>query len=98
MTKFLESTACVVVLLIIIAVSLILTLGLAFRSTMDGIEWETEAYFVKSGDSLWSISERYCPDGVDCREWIDEIQELNGLDDSLIYPGQCITILTAKEV
>ena len=97
MAKILESSAFAAVLLIILAVSLLLTLGLAFRSTMDRVEWETETYTVKSGDTLWTISERYCPDGVDCREWINEVKELNDIDDSTIHPGQRITVLAVKE-
>lgn len=95
--KILDSNLVTVVLLIAFIVGSILVLNHAFLSTMDGIEWTEETYIVRSGDSLWSISCEYCPDGVDCREWIEEIRALNGMDDSMIHPGQTLIILAAKE-
>ena len=86
----------IILALILIIVS-ILTLNFAFRSTMDGYEWETTFYRVKAGDSLWTIAEDYCPDGVDRREWIDEVRELNDMDDSIIHVGQRLTVLTTVE-
>jgi hypothetical protein len=81
---------------IVVAIS-IGVLNVAFRSTLDGIEWREEYYRVKIGDSLWAISSEYCPDGVDRREWIDEIRALNDLTDSTIYPGQRLTVLVPAE-
>lgn len=95
--KILDSNILAVVLLLVMVVVSVLVLNHAFQSTMDGIEWTEETYIVRSGDSLWSISCEYCPDGVDCREWIEEIRALNGLDDSMIRPGQTLTVLAAKE-
>ena len=92
--KLLEhSTTITVILAVLLIVASILTLKYAFRSTMDGYEWETTFYRVQTGDSLWSISADYCPDGVDRREWIEEVRELNGMDNSIIYPGQKLTVL-----
>lgn len=93
MTRFLESNASTVVLLIILAVACVLVLNYAFQPTMDGIEWQEEIYTVQSGDSLWTVASNYCPEGVDCREWIDEIQALNDLPDSMIHPGQTLIVL-----
>lgn len=44
-------------------------------------------YTVKSGDTLWNISRTY---GTD----VQQIQELNSLDSSLIFPGQSLLITT----
>jgi hypothetical protein len=93
MTKFLESNALVVILLIALVVVSVLVLNYAFQPTMDGIEWQETTYRVQSGDSLWAIAGEYCPDGVDRREWIDEIRALNDLPDSIIYEGQKLTVL-----
>ena len=96
-SKILESNASIVVLLIILAVVSFLVLNIAFQSTMDRVEWQEETYRVQAGDSLWVIAEEYCPDEVDCREWIDAVKELNGMDSSTIHPGQTLTVLAVKE-
>lgn len=96
--KLLEHSALLTAILaVLLIVASILTLKYAFRSTMEGYEWETSFYRVKAGDSLWSISADYCPDGVDRREWVEEVRELNGMDDSIIYPGQKLTVLTPNK-
>ena len=91
------NTLPAVLLVIAILICSLLLLSFATRPTMDAIEWNQESYTVKAGDSLWSISADYCPDGVDRREWVEEVRELNCMDDSTIYPGQKITVLVPAE-
>lgn len=69
----------------------------ALQPTTDRVEWRQETYIVKSGDSLWSISNKFCPDNVDQREWIAEVKQINGLEDSNIYPGQRLVVLAPVE-
>ena len=45
-------------------------------------------YTVKAGDSLWAIAERELGDGT---MW-DEIQKLNGIRGTIIYPGQVLVL------
>ncbi|PPA71728.1 cell wall hydrolase [Jeotgalibacillus proteolyticus] len=45
----------------------------------------SQQYTVKSGDSLWKISQRY---GTN----VNSLKAANGLSGSLIYPGQTLTI------
>ena len=98
MTKLFENnTVAVALLLVVLVLVSILLLNHVFRSTMDAVDWQEGIYRVERGDSLWSISGRYCPDSVDRREWIEEIQALNDLSDGTIRPGQKLIILTAKE-
>lgn len=94
MAKILDNSPLLMLILgvLIVAVS-VLILNYAFQPTMDGIEWQEETYIVMSGDSLWAISKEYCPEGVDCREWIEEIRALNDLPDSNIHPGQTLIVL-----
>lgn len=87
------NTITPVLLLALVLVGSILLLNWVPQSTMDALEWQEEAYTVKSGDSLWTISYDYCPDGVDRREWIDAVRELNGMDDSIIQAHQKLTVL-----
>lgn len=97
MTKFFESNLAAVSVLLVIAIVGVLVLNFAFQSTMERVDWLEETYRVQSGDSLWAISGRYCPDNVDRREWIAEVQDLNGLTSSVIYPGQRLTVLVPAE-
>lgn len=45
-------------------------------------------YVVKSGDSLWAIAERELGDG----SRYEELQRLNGLAGTMIYPGQVLKL------
>ena len=82
------AAVAVIALLIILLMVLI-----AVQPTMNKIEWEEETYIVKSGDTLWRIADKYCPDIVDKREWIAEVQELNNLHSSVLHPGQSLKVL-----
>ena len=70
---------------------------MAVFPTMDRVEWEETTHKVKKGESLWSISGEYCPDNVDRQEWISKVHLLNDLPDSIIHPGQCLTVLKPME-
>lgn len=95
MTKFFESNTVTVILLIALIIASVLALNYAFQPTMDRLVWAETTYRVTAGDSLWMISADYCPDGVDRREWIEEVRALNDLSDSTIHPGQTLTVLVA---
>lgn len=97
MTKFLSNPVSAALLLLAVVVVCILVLSLAGRSTLDRVEWHEETYRVRSGDSLWTISRDYCPENVDRREWIEDVQSRNGLTSSDIYPGQRLTVLVPVE-
>lgn len=45
-----------------------------------------DAYTVKKGDTLWSISKSFDMP-------VNELMQLNGLKDSLIYPNQVLRIM-----
>jgi nucleoid-associated protein YgaU len=46
---------------------------------------------VQPGDTLWSIAGSLEDDG-DVRAVVDEIQELNGLHDAVLVPGQTLRL------
>lgn len=51
------------------------------------------SYAVRTGDTLWSIAEKYNPNDRDVRERIYDIATFNDLDDnSYLYPGQELKI------
>lgn len=96
--KILANDTLMVLLLAAVLVTVsILLLNVAFQSTLDGVEWVEETYTVSKGDSLWLIADTYCPETVDRREWIDEVQALNDMQGATIYPGQELTILAPVE-
>ena len=88
-----SNTLTAVLLLVLFLIVCILLLNVACEPTIDKAEWAEETYRVKEGDSLWAISGKYCHGGVDRRDWITEVQELNGMEDSIIHPGQKLTVL-----
>lgn len=95
MKELLDNDALMmIVLAAVLVVTSVLLLNWVFQPTMDGIDWQEGIYIVEGGDSLWELSGKYCPDTVDRREWIDEIQALNGLRSNTIYAGQELVILT----
>lgn len=59
------------------------------------IEWNTKIYKVKSGDTLYGIAERYCPETVDIRNYVYKIKKINKIG-SIIYPYQEIKILVSN--
>lgn len=97
MTKFLHSPWAAVLLVVVLLGLGLLALSVCFKSTMDAFDWREAPYRVQAGDSLWAIAGEYCPEGVDRREWIAEVQELNGLEDSVVYPGQRLRVLVPGE-
>ena len=77
---------------------LVMVIGVAagFRYA-DKPEMEVVTYRVEIGDTLWGLSEEYCPNEMDPREWIYEVRKLNELaNDDYLLPGVEIQIL--KEV
>ena len=38
---------------------------------------------VRPGDSAWDIADRYAPEGVDTRAYVDALYEINGLEGTL---------------
>ena len=97
MTRFLESTWFPVLALFLLGTICVLALCHMFQPTMDAIDWQEEIYRVQEGDSLWAISGLYCPEGVDRREWIEEVKALNHRPDSLIHVGEKLIVLRPTE-
>jgi len=94
MTK-LTTPARVVVLLTAIVVLMILLLANAVGAT--GAEAfddaaQSVAHRVTIGDTLWDVAAEHTAPGEDVRRVVFEIQRLNDLDGSLIFPGQVLQI------
>ena len=42
-------------------------------------------YTYDSGNTVWEMAEKYCPENMDIRELIAEIESLNGIKNSTVY-------------
>lgn len=55
-------------------------------------EVETCEIEVASGDSLWSLAERYGVDGLDTSQTVDLLIEWNGLESATLQPGMFLVV------
>ena len=55
-----------------------------------GASGPEQRYRVRPGDTLWSIAAAHA--GGDPRKGVWELQQRNGLKDTLIVPGQVLTL------
>lgn len=51
--------------------------------------WEVDTYSVEKGDTLWSIGKEIVGEDKDVREWIYQVERLNGFSDGKL---RCKTI------
>lgn len=91
--KVVKFFAGIVVTVIIVLLMFSVVYNTANR--WDKHTWETIQYKVQPGDSLWKLSETFCPEDVDKRDWITNVQNLNGFSTSLLAVGQTIEIYVA---
>lgn len=75
----------------------ILCLGFTLYTGMNMVLAEEPVYYnqkitVHSGDTMWSIANRWSDDKEDVREVMHRICEANNLKSKHIYPGQVLTI------
>ena len=76
------------IVIIVALVATIFTMGYAVGAdSTRKAEYEANKqeiiYTVAPGDTLWGIAERYKPSWVDTREYIYEIEKLNGINSNI---------------
>ncbi len=76
-------------LVIIFSSGLVLSFMQVTGSTVKDIRFAEEVV-VSSGDTLWTLARPYRPRGMDIREYVDIVAEINGVQDGIIHPGQVI--------
>jgi uncharacterized protein YpuA (DUF1002 family) len=82
--------------ILMLIVAIIITIAFVSCHKED-VEWNTFEYTVSQGETLWEIAKEYCPEDMDCREYIYEVKELNNMTTSDLYIGQTITLLTTEK-
>ena len=68
-----------------------LVLIFSFTSAKENVVYED--YIVTSGETLWTIATENKKADEDIREYIYELQQINNIDDCMIYPNQIIKII-----
>ena len=95
MTISVKSPVRAAFLLTTVAVVVVLLLANAFAAegsvAGDGQEGRVE-HVVVTGDTLWDIAAAYTPAGEEVRHTVADISAANGLEDSVIYPGQVLQV------
>ena len=81
-TRFITSITVIIMFLVLI---------FSFTNAKENVIYED--YTVTVGDTIWSIASENKKDGQDVREYIYQLQKVNGLDDCMIYPNQTIKII-----
>lgn len=82
-----------IIRLILIASILLLSLtGFMTVFADAGQETAYEKVVVEPGDTLWAIGSEYKPEGMDIRDYVNQIQHINGLSSSDIQVGQLLNL------
>ena len=95
MTISTNTPARVVVLLTAVALALLLLLVGTVAANTGGDQAPNAApvaHTVRTGETLWDIAADHTPAGDDVRDTIHDIRRLSGLEGSLIFPGQALTV------
>ena len=81
----------------LVAILLIVVVVIAIRlSNKEEKGYELTNYIVRTGDTLWSIAEKYAPDDMDIREYIYFIEEDKSIENKSIYPEMELKIRRYK--
>ncbi|MDO5662656.1 MAG: LysM peptidoglycan-binding domain-containing protein [Brachybacterium sp.] len=86
---------------VVFAAALLLTvlgmIALGVPSAMAGSEPAQVSVTVQEGDTLWGYAQEYAPADQDPRDFVWEVQQLNGLASSHLTAGMQIVVPTAAE-
>lgn len=100
-----KSASIVTIFAVILALAVVMTCVIAFTSKKTKAETHEmykyyTSYEVKSGDTLWTIAEKYSGNGAydSVTEYIDEVCSINHLPSDKIYAGNeiCIPYYSAE--
>lgn len=87
-----KNRAIILVLFIWMILSMGLTINYNNGKESNVLYLEESIYYVKSGDSLWSIASEITTDEEDIRSNVDKIKRDNNLKTNLLEPGDSLKI------
>ncbi len=76
----------------IFVISLVIFITVYTANVSGYHEQEYVSVTVNSGDTLWSIAERYCDENNDIRKYIYDIKDINNLDSGFLIADTSILI------
>ena len=92
MTNSATARVRVAVLLTTVAVVVVLLLANAVGAFSGADPGTGPSHVVSAGETLWGIAVAHTATGDDVRRTVFEIQNANGLEGSVIVPGQVLRI------
>ena len=54
-------------------------------------------YTYDSGNTVWEMAQRHCPNSMDIRKLAREIEQINGIEDHIVYANVTYKIPIYKE-
>lgn len=58
---------------------------------------EIKGYTYDCGSTVWEIAQRNCPDDMDIRDFVSEIEKANGIKNHIVYSGMTYKIPVYEE-
>ena len=75
---------------------LLLSGGTIMASAQAGDDSKPSVYYIqapiRSGDTLWSIAARYCPQGESTETYVQKIETLNQMTSDAIFAGDSLIL------
>ena len=75
-----------------LVLALVCLVAVAITVSAKGKRCEVIGYIYDSGSTIWEIAERHCPDNMDVRDVMREIEKANGIENSVVYEYQTYKI------
>ncbi len=85
--------ACMLLLLLVALSSCAIALYFSHETggAAEGMRYFDEVV-VNPGDTLWTLAGPYRPAGMDIRNYVDIVAEINGVEHGIIQPGQRLVL------
>lgn len=85
-----------IIIIVMIIIALLFAVGMRMAEKSHGKNLRYETVIVTRGDSLWKIGIEKCPKHMDIRDWIDDVNIHNKINND-VYPGMEIEVLTDEK-
>ena len=72
---------------LLFALACIVAVAITVSASAKGKQPEIVGYKYDTGSTVWDMAIRHCPDDMDIREFIYEIEKANDIKNSVVYEG-----------